>query len=63
MTSELRRVAKAAARMAEARRKRDDAIREASAAGHSLREIARAAGVAHTRILAIVRETTGGDDG
>ena len=44
-----------------ARRKRDDSIRAARENGASLREIARAAGLAHSRIIAILREEA--DDG
>ena len=42
-----------------ARRKRDDSIRAARENGASLREIARAAGLTHARIIAILREEAG----
>jgi len=50
-----------ALRRATARRSRSeqawhDAIRDAHAAGESLREIGRAAGISHVRVLQIVRE-------
>lgn len=44
---------------AAARRKRDDSIRAARESGASLREIARAAGLTHARIVAILREGAG----
>jgi hypothetical protein len=60
--SELTRVRYYARRLAtvEARRqrdieRRDDAIRAASAAGHSLREIGEVAGLTHTAVRKITR--------
>lgn len=52
----LARVKRATKRRAESDRAWRDAIREAHAEGESLREIAKAAGVSHVRVLQIVRE-------
>jgi hypothetical protein len=40
----------------EAVRRRDEAIRAAVAAGRSYRSVAKAAGIAHTRVRTIVKE-------
>lgn len=56
MQADLRAVKRAASRRASAEASYRDAIRQAHAAGQSLRAIAEAAGVTHVRILQIVRE-------
>lgn len=42
--------------LADARATRDESIRQARGAGHTLREIGEAAGLHHTAIAKIVRE-------
>jgi len=53
-TPELRSVARAAPRVREALDDRDNAIRRAYKAGHSLREIAEAAGLSHGGVKKII---------
>jgi AcrR family transcriptional regulator len=52
----LERVRNRAARARRARRRLDDAIAEAVAAGHSLRQVGAAAGLSHERVRRLLRE-------
>lgn len=58
-TPELRAVARAAPRVQEALDGRDNAIRRAYKAGHSLREIAYAAGLSHGGVKKIIDRAQG----
>lgn len=49
-----RRIADLDRQLDEARRRRDDLVREASAAGLSAREIGRLAGLSHVTVLTIL---------
>jgi transposase-like protein len=55
VSADLDRVRRAAARRARSERDWQDAIREAVAAGGSLRQVAKAAGVSHVRVLQLAR--------
>lgn len=54
MKTELSQVRRAAAKAAQASQDRDDAIREAHAAGETIRAIAAEAGLSHQRVHQIL---------
>lgn len=60
--ADLRRVAKCAEELAEARANLRDSILDAVKSGETYRDVAEAAGMSHQRVWKIVQEHNGKDD-